>query len=129
MAAPPGSLRPAGPRPRALWVLLICYALSYLLETASWMIAMPRSAIELSGVIVTGLYSLGVGICLWRGVDWVRMWVVFTTVLALLMLFLMAKNNMWGAIPGMAVASLMRIAVGLMLFLPSIRRWFAPRRA
>lgn len=117
-----------GSRPLALWMLLLCYAWYCLLESASLLAVIPRDSLEFIGVIANSLYSLGVGICLWRGVNAVRIWVVLTTVLVLLLLWFMVSRSIWDDNLVMVVACLLRVATAALLFLPSMRRWFTARR-
>lgn len=117
-----------GSRPLALWVLLLCYAWYCLLESATVLAVIPRDSLEFAGVVANGLYSLGVGICLWRGVNGVRIWVVLTTVLVLLLLWFMVSRSIWDDNLVMVVACLLRVIAAALLLLPSVRRWFTTRR-
>jgi hypothetical protein len=126
--ASPRPAQPSGPRPRTLWAVLASYAIYNLLEGASWLAVLPRGD-DLTGVVGSAFYSLGIGICLWRGVNWVRWWVVLTTLLTLLLLMFMVARGIAGNNPVVVAACLLRITVAFLLFLPSVRRWFVPRRA
>ncbi|MBL8256795.1 MAG: hypothetical protein JNJ62_09355 [Pseudoxanthomonas mexicana] len=124
----PGLGGSPGARPLGLWVLLLCYAWYYLLETASWLLVGRPGRTEFIVAIAIGVYSLCVGICLWRGVNWVRWWVVITTLLVLLLLWFMASRFILDDNVPAVLACLLRVAIAVMLFLPSVRCWFAPRR-
>jgi len=54
---------------------------------------------------------------------------VITTVLSAFVLLMFVRRGMWATEWLTGLSSLLRIAVVPMLFLPSVRRWFAPRRA
>ncbi|MBD9478844.1 hypothetical protein [Pseudoxanthomonas sp. PXM02] len=123
----PAPVPRTGPRPRALWVLLGCYAITYVLEVVALTSMGPDGGQQITGPLGMGAYSLMIGICLWRGVNWVRMWVVLSTVLTLLVLWMLANRGMVGEQPVLVMACLLRISVAVMLFLPSVHRWFSPR--
>jgi hypothetical protein len=56
-------------------------------------------------------------------------WLVITTVLTLFLLGSMLWRGVSMARWPAFLAAVLRIAVGALLFLPSVRRWFAPHRA
>lgn len=89
----------------------------------------PRSDIAIWTVGVIGVYVLGVSLCLWRRWNGMRMWVVFTTMLALFALLMAVRRGIWNENPLLIVSSVLRVAVAGLLFLPPVRRWFAPQRA
>lgn len=126
-AGSPRPAQPAGRRPYSLWGVLACYAIYSLLEAASWLAVMPRG--DITGVVGSVFYSLGIGICLWRGVNWVRWWVVLTTLLTLLLLVFMVTRGIADDNRVVVIACLLRITVAFLLFLPSVHRWFVPRPA
>lgn len=118
-----------GQRPLALWMLLICYAWYCLLESAYLLAFLPRERPEAIAMIANVLYAIGVGIGLWRGVNWVRIGVVLTTVGVLLLLAFMGSRGILEDNPVMVVACLLRVAAAAMLFLPSVRHRFTTRQA
>lgn len=126
---PPAAVPRTGPRPRALWVLLVCYVITYVLEVVALTPPGAGGKQEFTGPIGMGFYSLMIGICLWRGINWVRMLVVLSTVISFLMLWMLATRSMLDEQPILTAACLLRIAVAFMLFLPSVHRWFVPRRS
>ncbi|WP_235578497.1 hypothetical protein [Pseudoxanthomonas sp. Root65] len=127
-AGSPRPAQPVGRRPYSLWVVLACYVIYNLLEAVSWLAVLPRDD-DLTGVVGSAFYSLGIAICLWRGVNWVRWWVVLTTLLTLLLLMFMVTRGIADNNRVVVIACLLRITVAFLLFLPSVRRWFVPRGA
>lgn len=115
--------------PPALWATIACYLAHYALQVASmWRSALGNAELFLPIALVNGTYCLAMCIALWRRWQCARMWVVMTTVLTFIMLLMLARRGAWAAEALSALSMLLRIAVAPMLFLPSVRRWFAPRR-
>lgn len=133
---PASIIAPSGPaelrqraRPLALWILLICYAWYCLLESAYLLAFLPRERPEAIAMIANVVYAIGVGVGLWRGVNWVRIGVVLTTVGVLLLLVFMGSKGILDDNPVAVVACLLRVAAAAMLFLPSVRHRFTTRQA
>ena len=93
-----------------------------------WRSALGNAELFLPVALVNGTYCLAICIALWRRWQWARMWVVMTTALSVITLLMLVRRGAWAAEGLSALSMLLRIAVAPMLFLPSIRRWFALRR-
>ena len=115
-------------RPPALLAVLACYVAHFLFEFV------PLSATIVSDfelfmptMAVIGVYGIAMCVALWHRQQWARVWLVFATVFTVFFLARMLLQGVstvqWPAL----VTHGLRIAVGAMLFLPSVRRWFAPR--
>jgi hypothetical protein len=114
--------------PPALLATLACYLAHYALQVASmWRSALGNAELFLPVTLVNGTYCLAMCIALWRRWQWARMWVVMTTVVSVVSLLMLARRGAWAAEGLSALSMLLRIAVAPMLFLPSVRRWFALR--
>lgn len=76
---------------------------------------------------MNGVYRLAMGVALWRRQQWARVWLVLTTALAGLVLMMLVRRGTWDTYWFSALSAALRIMVGAMMFLPSVRRWFTPR--
>ena len=115
--------------PAALLATIACYLAHYALEVASmWRSALGNAELFLPVAIVNGTYCLAMCFALWRRWQWARVWLVITTFLSAFVLLMLVRRGMWATEWLSGLSSLLRIAVVPMLFLPSVRRWFAPRR-
>lgn len=116
--------------PPALLATLACYLAHYALEVASmWRSALGTVELFLPVALVNGIYCLAMCFALWRRWRWARVWLVITTVLSAFVLLMFVRRGMWTTEWLTGLSSLLRIAVVPMLFLPAVRRWFAPCRA
>lgn len=116
--------------PAALLATLACYLAHYALEVASmWRSALGNAELFLPVVLANGTYCLAMCVALWRRWQWARAWLVMTTVFSVFVLLMLVRRGMWATEWLSGLSSLLRIAVVPMLFLPSVRRWFAPRRS
>jgi hypothetical protein len=116
--------------PPALLATIAVYLAYYALEVAS-MVQGSLVGFEMFApvALVNGVYCLAMCFALWRRWQWARMWMVMTTALSIFALMGFIFRGTWDAY-GLTTASLLlRLAVAAMLFLPSVRRWFAPKRA
>ena len=115
--------------PPAMLLVFACYLAHALLELVP---QFSTSLVDFELFVPTmagvGLYCVAICIALWRRQQWARVWLVLTTVFAVFLLGRMLWSGVtitqWHAV----LAHLLRIAVAVMLFLPSVRCWFAPRR-
>ncbi|WAC61991.1 hypothetical protein OVA13_11310 [Pseudoxanthomonas sp. SL93] len=116
--------------PPAMWVILALYLAHYAFEIIAVYRA-PVANIEFfTPIMVTiGVYGVVMCFALWRRQQWARVWLVITTVLTLFLLGSMLWRGVSMARWPAFLAAVLRIAVGALLFLPSVRRWFAPHRA
>lgn len=115
--------------PPALRATLACYLTHYVLEMLSlWRGSSGDIGLFLPVASINGAYCVAMCFALWRRWQWARVWLVMTTVLSAFVLLTLLRRGIWGAQWMATLASFLRIAVAAMLFLPSVRRWFAPRR-
>ncbi|WP_394695660.1 hypothetical protein [Pseudoxanthomonas japonensis] len=115
--------------PPAVRAIIACYLVHLALEILP-LYATPMARFELftPSMVVIGLYGVAMSVALWRKQQWARVWLVLTTVMAAFLLGrLLWRGVSFAQWPAVA-AGILRIAVGAMLFLPSVRRWFAPPR-
>lgn len=116
-------------RPPALVMVLLCYVAHYLLQVVpKWGTSIVDFELFLPMMVVNGAYCLVMCVALYCRWQWARVWMVFTTVLTAFVLWRLVWRGVWAAQWPLTLSSVLRIAVAGMLFLPSIRRWFAPRR-
>ena len=114
--------------PPAMLVTMVCCLAHHAPEIIP-LYGTPIAKFELftPTVIVLGIYGVAMCVALWRRQQWARVWLVLTTVLAVFLLGRLLWRGVsiaqWHAVVG----AILRIAVGPLLFLPSVRRWFAPR--
>lgn len=115
-------------RPPALLAILACYVAHYLFEFV------PLSATIVSDfelfmptMAVIGVYGVAMCVALWHRQQWARVWLVFATVFTVFFLARMLLQGVSAAQWPALLAHGLRIAVGAMLFLPAIRRWFVSR--
>lgn len=116
------------PMPPAMMAALAIYVAVYLIEVVP-LLGTPMSRFELfmPSMAALGVYTLVMTVALWRRWQWVRVWLVLTTVLAAFFLIRMlwrgVSMEQWHA----CLAAILRIAVGVLLLLPASRRWFAAK--
>lgn len=124
----PVPVRPS--MPPALLATLACYLLHYVLDMlAFWKGTSGELGLFLPVAAISGTYCMAMCWALWRRWQWARMWLVMTTAISAFTLFNLAQRG-WLRMEWLfALSSLLRIAVAAMLFLPPVRRWFAPRSA
>ncbi|WP_296282813.1 hypothetical protein [Pseudoxanthomonas sp.] len=116
------------PMPSVLLATLACYLAHYVLEVLSlWSSASVEMGMFLAVASVNGAYCLAMCVALWRRWQWARVWLVMTTVIAAFVLLMLVRRGLWLTEWMSTLASLLRIAVAGMLFLPPVRRWFARR--
>lgn len=116
--------------PPALLATLACYLLHYVLEMlAFWKGTSGNAGMFFPIATITGIYCIAMCWALWRRWQWARVWLVMTTVISAFTLSNLVLRGWWRMEWLFALSSLLRIAVAAMLFLPPVRRWFAPRRA
>jgi len=117
-------------RPPALRLAVVGYLSVYVLQAIAILHSdLPYRVPLTAAVVAKGVFALAIGAALWWRQSWARVWVVFATVFAVFGLVLLLRPGEW-AFLGLAVVShLLRIAVAGMMFLPSVRRWFASRGA
>lgn len=116
--------------PPALLATLACYLLHYVLEVLSlWRSPFGDGGLLLTVAAVNGIYCLAMCLALWRRWQWARVWLVMTTVISTFALLMLVWRGVWAREWLSTLSCLLRIAVAAMLFLPPVRRWFAPRRA
>lgn len=128
IAALPAPVAP--PVPPALLATLACYLLHYVLEVLSmWKSAAGDVGLLLAVTAVNGIYCIAMCLALWRRWQWARVWLVMTTVMSAFILLVLVRRGVWATEWLSTLSSVLRMAVAAMLFLPSVRRWFAPRRA
>ena len=114
--------------PPAVLAVLVCYLAHGLLEVIP-LFATPMAEFELfmPSMATVILYLVAMCFALWRRQQWARVWLVLTTVIAVVLLGRMLWRGLsvtqWPAV----LAQVLRMAVAAMLFLPSVRRWFTPR--
>jgi len=114
--------------PSIMMATLAIYLIVYLLEVVP-LLGTPMSRFELflPTMAALGVYTLVMMFALWRRWQWARVWLVFTSVLAVFFLVRMLWRGIspeqWHA----CLAAVLRIAVGVMLLLPASRRWFVVR--
>lgn len=115
--------------PPTMMAALAIYVAVYLIEVVP-LLGTPMSRFELfmPSMAALGVYTLVMTFALWRRWQWARVWLVLTTVLAAFFLIRMLWRGIsmeqWHA----CLAAILRIAVGVLLLLPSSRRWFAAKR-
>lgn len=81
----------------------------------------------LGAIAIKGAFSLMIATALWWRQQWARIWVAFATVFAVFGLVkLLGPSRHVLEEVGIA-AQLLRVTVACLLFLPSVRRWFARR--
>ena len=119
-------IRPTAPAVIKLVVGL--YVATYLLALTSVLVkGLDAPLLSIPAWLLIGVFTAGISLALLRGKQWARMWVVLLTFIPVISL---AELTPWtaGLIDGgLAMARIVtRIAVGCMMFLPSIRVWFAP---
>lgn len=116
--------------PPALLATLVCYLLHYVLDMlAFWKATSGEVGLFLPIVAISGTYCIAMCWALWRRWQWARAWLVMTTAISAFTLVTLMQRG-WLAMEWLfALSSLLRIAVAAMLFLPPVRRWFAPRSA
>lgn len=122
----PKEVRPVAPTVIKLVVGL--YVATYLLALISALIqGSDAPLLSIPAWVLVGVFTVGIGLALLRGKQWARMWVVLLTFIPVISL---TASMPWTAglvEGGLAMARIVtRIAVGCMMFLPSIRAWFAP---
>lgn len=106
------------------------YATSFLLRFARSV--MLQEGLTRYGALTwlgVALLTLLIGMSLLRGSRWARVWLMFFTALPVISLVELGHLPVLATDVMRVIADLLRIAAALMLFLPSIRRWFALRRA
>ena len=109
------------------WVVGL-YVATYLLALIRVLVkGLDAPLLSISAWLLVGVFTVGISLALLRGKQWARMWVVLLTFAPVISL---AAFTPWttGLIDGsLSMArNVTRIAVGCMMFLPSIRAWFAP---
>lgn len=113
--------------PTVIKLVVGLYVATYLLALTSALIQGLDAPLSIPAWILIGVFTAGISLALLRGKQWARMWVVLLTCIPVISL---AAFTPWtaGLIDGgLAMARIVtRIAVGCMMFLPSIRAWFAP---
>lgn len=122
----PKEMRPVAPTAVKLAVSL--YVATYLLALISALIqGLDAPLLSIPAWVLIGVFTAGISLALLRGKQWARMWIVLLTFMPVISL---AAFTPWtaGLIDGgLAMARIVtRITVGCMMFLPSIRAWFAP---
>lgn len=81
----------------------------------------------LGAMVAKGLFVAMIATALWWRQQWARVWVAFATILAVFGLVKLLGPSRH-VLEEVGVAShILRIAVACLLFLPSVRRWFARR--
>lgn len=114
--------------PTALKIGIALYLIVYGCEVASALPLDTRVSWPYLGLAgTTGLFSLIVCVALWRGKQWARIWVVFSTFLPLFMLLVLLRRGIWDEQWLQTTAVSLRITMAAMMLLPSVRRWFAPK--
>jgi flagellar biosynthesis protein FliR len=116
--------------PRVVKLAIAAYVAVYLTQavlTASGEYGSMRN-LMLMAIALKGAFVALIAIGLWARLPWARIWIAFATLFSLFgvaQLLGPGRHHM----EAVAIAThVVRIAVTVLLFLPSARRWFARRR-
>lgn len=122
----PKEVRPVAPAVVKLAVSL--YVAAYLLALVSALIqGLDAPLLSIPAWILIGMFTAGISLALLRGKQWARMWIVLLTFMPVISLMAFTPWTAGLIDGGLAMARIVtRITVGCMMFLPSIRAWFAP---
>lgn len=116
--------------PRVVKLAVAAYVAVYLIQAVLLASSDHGSMrnLMLMAIALQGAFVALIAIGLWARMQWARIWIAFATVFSLFgvaQLLGPGRHHM----EEVAIAShVVRIAVTVLLFLPSARRWFARRR-
>lgn len=124
----PAYVRP--PAPRVVKVAVGLYVFSFLMKmTRALLIGLDAPALSIPAWLLAAAFVGGISWALLRGMQWARMWIAFMTFLPVVALVTRAPWEQPFPNDGLLLGDITaRIAVGVMMFLPSAIAWFAPVR-
>lgn len=119
------------PAPTLVKVAVALYVLGLLIRAvrAVFMTGSPELFPYALAWLALAAVTAGIAVALLYRMRWARIWLIVFTFLPVIYIAIGAVWMPWGAGRIVAlVADLSRVAAGAMMFLPSVRRWFAGGR-